>query len=58
MQVFDRMTIPIRRVWTGVATRFGVRKSGMVLLWLVYDLQTVEQLFPSDGFVEFLILNA
>ncbi|MBA0585645.1 hypothetical protein Gorai_016413, partial [Gossypium raimondii] len=26
MQVFDRMTIPIRRVWTGVATRFGVRK--------------------------------
>ncbi|XP_022772233.1 uncharacterized protein LOC111314884 isoform X2 [Durio zibethinus] len=29
MQVFDRMTIPMRRVWAGVATRFGVRKSGL-----------------------------
>ncbi|TYG79026.1 hypothetical protein ES288_D02G108600v1, partial [Gossypium darwinii] len=32
MQVFDRMTIPIRRVWTGVATRFGVRKSAHMML--------------------------
>ncbi|KAK8309095.1 hypothetical protein V6Z11_D02G105100 [Gossypium hirsutum] len=32
MQVFDRMTIPIRRVWTGVATRFGVRKSAHMKL--------------------------
>ncbi|XP_022718339.1 uncharacterized protein LOC111276768 [Durio zibethinus] len=32
MQVFDRMTIPMRRVWTGVATRLGVRKSGLLKL--------------------------
>lgn len=32
MQVFDRMTIPIRRVWSGVATRFGVRKSAHMKL--------------------------
>ncbi|XP_022772232.1 uncharacterized protein LOC111314884 isoform X1 [Durio zibethinus] len=33
MQVFDRMTIPMRRVWAGVATRFGVRKSGNVMFF-------------------------
>ncbi|XVE55779.1 hypothetical protein DITRI_Ditri03aG0184900 [Diplodiscus trichospermus] len=32
MQVFDRMTIPMRRVWTSVATRLGVRKSGLLKL--------------------------
>ncbi|XVE95015.1 hypothetical protein REPUB_Repub02eG0059600 [Reevesia pubescens] len=32
MQVFDRMTTPMRRVWTGVATRLGVRKSGLLKL--------------------------
>ncbi|XWS14782.1 hypothetical protein CRYUN_Cryun35bG0037900 [Craigia yunnanensis] len=32
MQVFDRMTIPMRRVWTGVVRRLGVRKSGLLKL--------------------------
>ncbi|XP_007018533.2 PREDICTED: uncharacterized protein LOC18592002 [Theobroma cacao] len=32
MHFFDRMTIPMRRVWTGVATRLGVRKSGLLKL--------------------------
>ncbi|GMI89686.1 hypothetical protein like AT5G43150 [Hibiscus trionum] len=32
MQAFARMTIPIRRVWTGVATRIGVRKRGHLKL--------------------------
>ncbi|XWS21276.1 hypothetical protein CRYUN_Cryun30bG0041900 [Craigia yunnanensis] len=32
MQVFDRMTIPMSRVWTSVATRLRVRKSGLLKL--------------------------
>ncbi|KAK8572464.1 hypothetical protein V6N13_048059 [Hibiscus sabdariffa] len=32
MQAFARMTLPIRRVWSGVAARIGVRKRGHMKL--------------------------
>ncbi|XVF64170.1 hypothetical protein PTKIN_Ptkin09bG0146300 [Pterospermum kingtungense] len=32
MQGFDKMTTPMRRVWTGVATRLRIRKSGLLKL--------------------------
>ncbi|XVE70177.1 hypothetical protein DITRI_Ditri10aG0051400 [Diplodiscus trichospermus] len=32
MQIFDRMRFRMRRVWTGVAARLGVRKSGLLKL--------------------------
>ncbi|KAK8624271.1 hypothetical protein V6N13_065620 [Hibiscus sabdariffa] len=32
MQAFATMTLPIRRVWTGVATRIGVHKRGHMKL--------------------------
>ncbi|KAE8714389.1 casein kinase II subunit alpha-2 [Hibiscus syriacus] len=32
MQAFVRMTLPVRRVWTGVAARIGVRKRGHMKL--------------------------
>ncbi|CAL9116943.1 unnamed protein product, partial [Musa acuminata var. zebrina] len=32
MAWWDRVTSPMRRVWTGVATRLGIRKSGLTQL--------------------------
>ena len=29
MEWWDKVKVPIRRVWIGVATRLGIRKSGM-----------------------------
>ncbi|KAK9269981.1 hypothetical protein L1049_025554 [Liquidambar formosana] len=40
MEWWDKMIFPMRRVWTGVATRLGIRKSG--LLNLHQDVRTCE----------------
>ncbi|KAE8658967.1 hypothetical protein F3Y22_tig00116965pilonHSYRG00508 [Hibiscus syriacus] len=32
MQAFARMTLPVRRVWSGVSARIGVRKRGHMKL--------------------------
>ncbi|KAK4559818.1 hypothetical protein RGQ29_008841 [Quercus rubra] len=40
MEWWDKVKVPIRRVWIGVATRLGIRKSG--LLKLRHDVSTCE----------------
>ncbi|ESR46858.1 hypothetical protein CICLE_v10002925mg [Citrus x clementina] len=32
MKLWDKMALPMRRVWNGVALRLGIRKSGLLRL--------------------------
>ncbi|KDO81547.1 hypothetical protein CISIN_1g034453mg [Citrus sinensis] len=40
MKLWDKMALPMRRVWNGVALRLGIRKSG--LLRLRQDVRSCE----------------
>ncbi|KAL9447090.1 hypothetical protein AB3S75_014708 [Citrus x aurantiifolia] len=40
MKLWDKMGLPMRRVWNGVALRLGIRKSG--LLRLRQDVRSCE----------------